>query len=268
MRDLDFSRWIPTPLTKASAVVHLGAAAALAVPGAWPWALGAVAANHLLLVGCGLAPRSTLLGPNWTRLPESAAARGCVAVTIDDGPDPNVTPRVLAQLDEYDARATFFCIGERVARHPELAREIARRGHSVENHSERHRYDFSLLGPRAIADEIAKAQDTIGNVVGTRPLFFRAPAGLRNPFLQPVLARLQLQLASWSRRGFDTVERDSGKVLAKLQRNLHAGDILLLHDGHSATTRAETPVILEVLPRLLATLRAARLRPVTLRSAT
>jgi peptidoglycan/xylan/chitin deacetylase (PgdA/CDA1 family) len=268
MPDLDaVNRWMPTPLTKASAVVHLGAAAALVVPGAWPWALGTVAANHLLLVACGLAPRSTLLGPNWTRLPDSAAARGCIALTIDDGPDPAVTPRVLALLDEYEAKATFFCIGQRVARHRELAREIQRRGHSVENHSEHHRYDFSLLGPRAIADEIERAQQTIGNVVGIEPLFFRAPAGLRNPFLQPVLARLGLRLASWTRRGFDTVERNAQKVRAKLERNLRAGDILLLHDGHAAATRGgSAPVIVEVLPHLLGTLRAARLSPVTLRS--
>jgi peptidoglycan/xylan/chitin deacetylase (PgdA/CDA1 family) len=261
------NRWMPTPLLKASGVVHLGAAAALARPGAWPWALGAVAVNHLVLVACGLVPRSTLLGPNWTRLPDPAATRGCVAVTIDDGPDPDVTPRVLALLDEFGAKATFFCIGERVARHPELAREIVRRGHAVENHTEHHRYDFSLLGPRTIAHEIEQAQQTIGAVIGAQPLFFRAPAGLRNPFLQPVLARLGLRLASWTRRGFDTVERDPARVLAKLERDLRAGDILLLHDGHAAATRCDTPVILEVLPRLLATLREASLSAITLRSA-
>ena len=260
-------RWMPTPLTKASAVIHLGAAAALVRPGAWPWAVGAVAADHLLLVACGLVPRSTLLGPNLTRLPEAAAGQGYIAVTVDDGPEPEVTPRVLALLDEYGAKATFFCIGERVAQHPDLVREIARRGHSVENHSAQHRHDFSLLGPRRISHEIERAQDTIASVVGTQPLFFRAPAGLRNPFLQPVLARLGLRLASWTRRGFDTVERDPGTVLAKLERNLRAGDILLLHDGHAAATRGGTPVILEVLPRLLATVRAARLSPVTLRAA-
>jgi peptidoglycan-N-acetylglucosamine deacetylase len=252
---------------KASALVHLGAAtAALVRPGAWPWALGAVAGNHLVLVACGLVPRSTLLGPNWTRLPDPVAARCCVAITIDDGPDPAVTPRVLALLDEFGAKATFFCIGERVARYPDLAREILSRGHAVENHTQHHRYDFSLLGPKAIAYEVERAQETIGAVIGAEPLFFRAPAGLRNPFLQPVLARVGLQLASWTRRGFDTRERDPGRVLAKLERNLRAGDILLLHDGHAAATRSDTPVILEVLPRLLATLRETNLSPITLRS--
>ena len=91
--------------------------------------LGAVLADHLVLSGVGLWPRSTLLGPNWSRLPDEVARRGAVAITIDDGPDPDITPRVLALLDEHDVKATFFCVGDRVLRHPELAREIVRRGH-------------------------------------------------------------------------------------------------------------------------------------------
>ena len=260
--------WLSTPLLKASALLHLGAAVTCCVrPQLWPWALGSIAANHVLLAGCGLWPRSTLLGPNWTRLPHHTSAQGQVALTIDDGPDPAVTPRVLAILAEHAARATFFCIGERVARHPQLAREIVRHGHAIENHSQRHLHRFSLLGPAAITREIVEAQETIAATVGERPAFFRAPAGLRNPLLQPVLARLGLQLASWTRRGFDTVNRDADTVFARLSRGLQAGDILLLHDGGAARNASGTPVVLEVLPRLLALLRSARLTPVTLRAA-
>jgi peptidoglycan/xylan/chitin deacetylase (PgdA/CDA1 family) len=116
-------------------------------------------------------------------------------------------------------------------------------------------------------NEIGRAQETIAQVVGTPPSFFRAPAGLRNPWLDPVLARLDLQLASWTRRGFDTVNRSPDTVLDKLNRHLGGGDILLLHDGHAALTGSGQPVILEVLPRLLEALSAAKLRPVTLRAA-
>ena len=96
------------------------------------------------------------------------------------------------------------------------------------------------------------------------PRFFRAPAGLRNPFLAPVLQRLELTLVSWTRRGFDTVQRDPQRVLQSLTRNLAAGDIVLLHDGHAARTSAERPVILDVLPALLQRLAGAGLRAVTL----
>jgi peptidoglycan/xylan/chitin deacetylase (PgdA/CDA1 family) len=260
--------WTPSPLLYATGALHLGAAAALiARPRIWPWALSAVLANHVALAAAGLWPRSQLLGPNWTRLPAQGRGTRCVAITIDDGPEPSVTPQVLAQLEEYRASATFFCVGERVLRYPDLAQEIVRRGHAIENHSQRHRHNFSLLGPQRMSAEISRAQESIFHVTGSRPRFFRAPAGLRNPFLDPVLVRLKLRLASWTRRGFDTVNGDADVVLRRLANPLRPGDILLLHDGHAARSRSGQPVILEVLPRLLDALHSAGLVPVTLRSA-
>jgi peptidoglycan/xylan/chitin deacetylase (PgdA/CDA1 family) len=261
-------RWSPPPLLYASAAVHLGAAAAaLARPRLWPWALGALAANHVALAAAGLWPRSQLLGPNWVRLPAHNGVATGVAITIDDGPDPDVTPQVLSQLAEHQALATFFCVGARVERYADLAREIVRRGHAIENHSQRHRHNFSLLGPGGMSAEISRAQDSILRVTGSRPRFFRAPAGLRNPFLDPVLTRLQLRLASWTRRGFDTVNANPDTVYRRLANPLQDGDILLLHDGNAARGRGGKPVILEVLPRLLDALASIELRPVTLRSA-
>lgn len=261
-------RWRPTPLISAALILHPGAlAAALSWPQSWPWGLGAVVISHLALTAAGLWPRSRLLGPNLTRLPASSIARGEIALTIDDGPEPAVTPAVLDLLDRHGARASFFCIGERAAAYPDLIAEIVRRGHAVENHSHHHRHHFSLFGPQRIRRDLAEAQAKIGALAGSPPHFFRAPAGLRNPFLEPVLAGLGLQLASWTRRGFDTRESRPEKVLARLTRNLAAGDILLLHDGHCARTTEKRRVILEVLPPLLDAIRAAGLRPVTLRQA-
>jgi peptidoglycan/xylan/chitin deacetylase (PgdA/CDA1 family) len=260
--------WRPAPLLVGSAAVHLGAAAALiARPRAWPWTLGALLANHVVLAAAGLWPRSQLLGANWTRLPERGGLAPGVAITIDDGPDPDITPRVLTLLEGYGASATFFCIGERVLRYPDLAQEIVRSGHVIENHSQRHRHNFSLLGPSGMNTEVSQAQESIFRVTGTSPQFFRAPAGLRNPFLDPVLARLKLQLASWTRRGFDTVSADADAVFRRLANPLQAGDILLLHDGHAARTGCGQAVILDVLPRLLDALTDRGLKTVTLRSA-
>jgi peptidoglycan/xylan/chitin deacetylase (PgdA/CDA1 family) len=257
--------WPWPPAIRASAAWHVAAIGAGAlVPGAMPWAIGAIVLNHALITGAGLTPRSSLLGPNVTRLPEAAGARGQVAITIDDGPDPEVTPRVLDLLDAHGQRATFFCIAERVLAHPALAREIVARGHSIQNHTARHRHNFSFLGPRGFASEIARAQDILAETTGQRPTCFRAPAGLRNPFLEPVLHRLGLSLVSWTRRGFDTREGDPAKVMARLGRNLQARDILLLHDGNAARTPEGIPVLLEVLPLLLERLRAGGLRAVTL----
>jgi peptidoglycan/xylan/chitin deacetylase (PgdA/CDA1 family) len=261
-------RWHPTALIRVSIAVHAAAVGLIAArPALWPWAVGGLLADHALLAASGLCPRSSLLGPNWTRLPPQSAAAGRIAITIDDGPDPEVTPRVLDILDQHQAVATFFCIGDRIVAHPGLARDITRRGHTIENHSKRHANYFALLGPRALAAEIASAQDIIGSAVGEPPRFFRAPAGFRNPFLDPVLARLSLRLASWTRRGFDTVNNRPATVLARLVRGLASGDILLLHDGHAARTVGGNPVVLEVLPALLAAIKAKQLHPITLRLA-
>jgi len=259
--------WEPTPAIQVSFALHAAAlVVVIAQPRLWPWVLGAIVADHLVLTAAGLWPRSKLLGPNWTHLPATAAASGAVAITIDDGPDPVVTPQVLNLLDQHSAKATFFCIGELVERHSGLAREIVSRGHTIENHSQHHLNRFSVLGPSGINAEIARAQDTIEAITGQRPRFFRAPAGLRSPFLEPVLVRLGLRLASWTRRGFDTVNPDPAVVFKRLTAGLRSGDILLLHDGHAARTSSGSPVILEVLPRLLQAVSAAKLTPVTLRS--
>ena len=263
------TRWRPSALIVASIALHALAAVAVVVSAdrwLW-WALSAVAANHAVLTVFGLWPRSTLLGPNLTRLPAAAAARAEIALTFDDGPDPEVTPQVLDLLDAAGARATFFCIAERAERHPELCREIARRGHAVENHSRGHQPTFPMLGLGGIRREILAAQATLAELAGRKPRFFRPPAGLRNPLLDPVLHDLGLRLVSWTRRGFDTRRAESELVAGRLLDGLAAGDILLLHDGHCARAPSGVPIVLEVLPRLLEAARARGLRPVTLAQA-
>jgi len=256
--------WRPGALLLGSAVLHgAGLAAALLAPRLRPAVAAALVADHALLVAAGLWPTSRTLGPNLRRLDEPAG-RGRVALTFDDGPDPEATPRVLELLDRHRARASFFCVGERVERHPEIAAEIARRGHRVENHSQRHLKRFSVLGPGAMAREIDRAQETIAAVTGRVPRLFRAPAGLRNLFLEPLLARRGLWLASWRRRGYDTVRPDPQRVARGLTRGLEPGEVLLLHDGGSARGPGGRPVVLEALPRVLEALDSAGLTSVPL----
>lgn len=259
------SRWRPTPLVLASMATHLGAlGAAVVLPHEWPWALGALAANQALLLAAGLTPRSRFLGPNISRLPPGACARGEVALTFDDGPDPEITPRVLEMLEARGLRATFFCIAEKAARHPELTREIVRHGHAVENHSNAHQHTFAFLLLRGLRRDLSAAQATITALTGRAPRFFRPPMGIRNPVLDLVLHEMGLRLVSWTRRGFDTRHGDPESVAARLERGLAAGDILMLHDGRAARTPAGNPVVLEVLPRLLDAIERSGLKPVTL----
>lgn len=254
-------KWQPSGFIKASAVLHAGAVAALVWPHTAMFGVAGLLANHAALIAAGLWPRSTLLGPNVLRL---AGGRAEVALTIDDGPDPEVTPQVLDILAEHGVTATFFCIAAKVRAHPALARRIVEAGHHIENHSMMHRHSFSLLGSGAIKKELASAQQVITEISGRRPQFFRAPAGLRNPFLDPVLHQLDLRLASWTRRGFDTRVGDAQKVTRRLLHNAQAGDILLLHDGNAARTDNGLPVIVEVLPQLINNLTRRDLRFVRL----
>ncbi len=263
------SSWHSTLLIKLSVALHLLLLIGLFItPNLWKWILAVFVFNHLVIAAVGLWPRSNWLGSNWTQLPIAAANRNEVALTIDDGPDPLVTPQVLDILDHYHVKATFFCIGKNVMQYPKLSREIVRRGHMVENHSQQHRHYFSLLGPNGFTREIEAAQKTLFDVTGIRPQFFRAPAGLRNPFLEPVLNRLGLKLVSWTVRGFDTQIRSAEKVIKKLLMGLRPGAILLLHDSNAATTKSNMPIILAVLPTLLEEAKKKNLHWVTLRDAT
>lgn len=262
---LKLRRWSPSPVMRGTLWLHgAGLLGLLIHPPAWPWVLGILAANHLLLTGF-MHPRCAMLGPNLRRLP---AGQGCVVLTFDDGPHPEVTPRVLDILDAHGAKASFFVIGRRAAQHPALLREIVRRGHGVENHTQRHSHAFAWMGPWRQLREITQAQRAIAEACGHTPRFFRAPMGLRNPLLAPVLHLAGLSLVSWTRRGYDTRRRDPDRILRRLTRQLADGDILLLHDGSSARDADGQPVVLTVLPRLLERIAAAGLMAASLTAAT
>lgn len=249
-----------TPLLRLTLAAHgVGGAALLLSPASWPFVGAALVANHLLIGAGVLSPRSRLLGPNLSRL---EGTDGSLALTFDDGPDPEVTPRVLDVLDRFGARATFFFVGRRAAAHPALAAEVLKRGHGIGNHSHTHPSLFAFYGPRAVWSELQQAQQALQAATGRPPSLFRAPVGFRGPWLQPCLARAGLRLVSWTRRGYDTVTSNADAVLARLTRGLRAGDILLLHDGGSAQGASGRPIVLDVLEPLLERIAAAGLRAV------
>jgi len=251
--------WRPAPLALVSLILHAGGLGVLVVDSAaWLWIFATLATNHLVLTAAVFFPRAQLLGPNINRLPLSAASRGEVALTFDDGPDLHVTPRVLELLDRYGAKASFFCVGEKAARYPDLVRQIALRGHSIENHSYGHSPVFACFGLARMGREIERAQHTLGSITGKSPQFFRAPVGFRSPLLDFILVRYGLRYVSWTRRGFDSVTPNPQKVLARLIARLNGGDVLLLHDSN--------PCVLDVLPPLLEELGRRNLRSVALTS--
>ena len=176
-----------------------------------------------------LKPSACGLGPVVTHF---ATKRREVWLTIDDGPDPESTPEVLDLLDAHGARATFFLIGEKVQRHPELVTEIIQRGHTVGNHTHTHpRRGFWLASPQKTAAEIDACADALRSAGASGSKWFRSPVGLKNHALHPELARRGLDLVLWSARGFDTICRDPAKVIARIAASLEPGAILLIHEN-------------------------------------
>jgi peptidoglycan/xylan/chitin deacetylase (PgdA/CDA1 family) len=202
----------------ALAAGHLPVAGALVFFAPDPW----VFLQFVLPSAQGFGPAATAF----------ATDRREVWLTIDDGPDPGTTPRVLELLRAHGARATFFVVGAQVRRHPELARRIAAEGHSIGNHTESHpAADFWLASPRRIASEIDRCAGALLAAGAPFEPYFRPPVGVRNPFLSPQLSARGMDLVLWSARGLDGVGRDPHGALRRIARGIRPGAILLSHEG-------------------------------------
>jgi peptidoglycan-N-acetylglucosamine deacetylase len=196
----------------------------------WGWTLGLplMLASHAPFWWGTLWPHSALFGPVLNRLPTDDRV---VWLTIDDGPSDD-TLALLDLLDAHDAKATFFLVGERAARHPGHVREILRRGHGIGNHSATHPAPwFWALGPVRMRREIADTQTILTGIAGEPPRWFRAVVGMSNPFVSAALKPHDLARVAWNARGFDGVEADPGAVVARIERSLSPGAIVLLHEG-------------------------------------
>lgn len=252
-------------LIKGSIAWHLAGAAALAAaPSLWPMVVSALIADHVLIALAGIVPRAQVFGPCLSRLTQAEGGNGRVALTFDDGPDPEVTPAVLEILKDRGVSATFFPIGRRAAAHPSLVEKISAAGHRLGNHSWSHSPTFFFHSIRRMTMEIDRSQELLEGLGSQRPTHFRAPAGVRGPFLQPILERRALSLTAWSARGYDTTDTNPSRVLKRLSSRLKPGAILLLHDGSSARAPDGRAVVLHVLPRLLDEFEARGLTPVAL----
>ncbi len=186
--------------------------------------------SHLLLLYATLAPSCQWWGPVFTHFD---TAEREVWITIDDGPSPEHTVAMLDLLARFQARATFFVVGERAEQHPHLVTEILTRGHSLGNHTWSHpRRTFWCAGPARIRREIIRCAETLRTTRERPEDFFRAPVGMRNMFLHPLLARRGLALVGWTVRGLDTVKRDAVKVAERIENATRPGAIIVLHEGH------------------------------------
>jgi peptidoglycan-N-acetylglucosamine deacetylase len=175
-----------------------------------------------------------------------------LALTFDDGPDPDWTPRLLDALGAADVRATFFLIGERAARSPALVRRMAAEGHEIANHSWSHR-SLWLCGPRATADEIERAHARLADLAGEPPRHFRPPWGMVNAAMFATLRRVDERCVFWSIQPEGQRPRPAADQVAYVLARAHAGAIVDLHDAEG--TRGAPARLLAAFPALLGGLR-------------
>jgi peptidoglycan/xylan/chitin deacetylase (PgdA/CDA1 family) len=177
-------------------------------------------------------------------------ARREVWLTIDDGPDPEDTPRLLELLAAHRARATFFVIGENAVTHPGLVRAIAAAGHEVGHHTHTHPLGtFWCASPARVGRELDAGLEAL-RLAGVRPTRFRPPAGIKNLWLAPALSARGLTCVGWSARGLERRRGDVEAVAARATRGLAPGAILLLHEGPRVPAAIRVQAIGRVLARL------------------
>ncbi|MEA2170378.1 MAG: hypothetical protein QOF76_3678 [Solirubrobacteraceae bacterium] len=185
------------------------------------------------------------------RVPLRDDDRADVQLTFDDGPHPEGTPAV---LDRLDRPATFFLVGEQVAKDPGLAREIADRGHAIGIHGYRHR-NLLRIGPRALAGDLDRAHDVIATATGRPTSLYRPPYGILSLAAVLELRRRGWHPLLWSRWGRDWTRRATPASVADLAlSDIGPGDVILLHDAdhYSApgSWRATAGALDLILPRL------------------
>jgi peptidoglycan/xylan/chitin deacetylase (PgdA/CDA1 family) len=241
-----------------------GLLAAWVLPRGWVVpAIVAIAIGMIGFLSYAIAhPSSQFFVPVVSRL---LAHEPIVALTFDDGPDPVVTPQVLDVLGAHGARATFFVLGERAARHPELIRRMHREGHTVGTHTQRHRLWFHFGGPTYVRREIEDAVAVVARILPARPTLFRPPQGLRTPTFAAGWGRTRgLTCVTWSVRGLDSRATTAQAIARRVTRRLEPGAIVTLHDGTGLGGTADRAPTLAALATILAECKTRGLRCVAL----
>lgn len=158
-----------------------------------------------------------------------------IGITFDDGPDSTVTPKVLEILDQYNAKATFFVIGEKAKKHPELIKEMSIKGHLIGNHSYAHSNNFPVLNLKKLKEEIVKTNEVLIEILGKKIRWFRPPFGVLNPNIAQAVSSVKMDVIGWTIRSFDTKKQTVEKISKRVIEQIEPGKIILFHDRLEST---------------------------------
>lgn len=211
---------------------------------------------------------SSLLTPTHWR---GSRKRQWVALTLDDGPDPRLTPEVAAILERCGVPGTFFCVGSAARRHPELVRRLHQGGHLLANHSHEHDWRMNFWHPNRVARSMFLCDRTLARAAGYAPRFYRPPVGIKSPAQALMGWKLGLEFVGWARSAGDGGRRELRlEALERIGRTARPGDVIMLHDGkpacgdQDAVLQATLEAYREGLPRMIEALRQRGLEPVRL----
>lgn len=173
-----------------------------------------------------------------------------VALTFDDGPNPEATPRILDALAARGAKATFFVLGRHADRWPELVRRIAEEGHALGNHGWHHR-KLHVRGPGYVRRDLTLGTESIVSASGVRPKLFRAPHGFRSPWVSPIAGSLGQRTVGWSRGVWDSAKPGVDRIVRRTVDGTRPGSIMLLHDGDGYDINGDRRQTADAVPLIL-----------------
>lgn len=169
-----------------------------------------------------------------------------IAISFDDGPAINYTTEILSVLKNEDVKATFFCIGNRIAGNENIVKQIYNEGHIIGNHSFSHHFWFDMYSSKKMQEDLKMMDAEMERVLGFKPKLFRPPYGVTNPNLKKAIIKGGYTPVGWSVRSMDTVAKDEKKLFDKISAGVKPGAIFLFHDTCKVTLNVLPEFIKEV----------------------
>lgn len=186
-----------------------------------------------------------------------------IALTFDDGPDPESTPLILDELKKFNHKATFFVIGKKAERYPNLIKRIISEGHSIGIHTYEHSYKFPFYNTKRISNELSMCINILNEITGKKPVLFRPPIGIMTPNISKICKELNLTVVGWSIRSYDTLKIAPKIIYNRIQKRIKGGDIILLHDAKERSYNSY-PNTVYFISDLLKTLNEKSLKSIPL----